>query len=293
VILYVLLVWLCAIGFVVLVELALISLPGGTGLSGGGFSALPSAAPLSAANTPLAIAFVWGAAVFILGLAAAYWCDVLQSPVHRLYLRLQRSYPPWYRRWPANGRELILACLLGLILLTGGALFAFLFQFQFPYWGALPAALGLGCGFLVRPVLRYRQLLVEDRPDTGPKAIIQKVAPAYSSERALLVGQIYLRFLLPVFSLLCLLILPLVLTHIEISALQGGLIFAGVFVGVGLGWFVHRESQLDIQHFRKNLFQLSSLALLSVGFLVFGFLSGNPVQMVLMGALGGYLAALY
>lgn len=291
-ILYVLLVWLCAIGFVVLVELALLSLSGGSGLAGGGLSQA-SLSPLSAATNPLAIMLVWGGAAFVLGLISAYCLESFVAPVHRLYLRLQRIYPRWYQHLPANRRELILSAGLGFLICLLGVLLAAVAQWQFPVWGAIPFALGLSAGFLIRPILRYRQVLVEDRPDTGPKALIQKVAPAYSSERALFVGQIYLRFLLPVFSLLCLLILPLVLKQIDISAWQGGLIFSGVFIGVGLGWFVQRESQLDIQHFRENLFQLSALALLSVGFLSFGFLSGNPIQMVLMGAVGGYLAALY
>ncbi len=291
-ILYVLLVWLCAIGFVVLVELALISLSGAGGLAGG-ISQASAAAPLSAAANPLAIVLIWGAAAFVLGLASAYGLAVLLTPVHRLYLRMQRAYPRWYQRLPANLRELYLAFGLAIFLSSLGALIALISQFHFPFWGAIPLTLGLSAGFLIQPSLRYRQILLEDRPDTGPKALIQKLAPSYSSDRALMVGQIYLRFLLPVFALLCLLILPLVLKQIEISAWQGGLIFVGVFIGVGLGWFVHRESQLDIQLFRENLFQLSALALLSVGFLSFGFLSGNPVQMILMGALGGYLAALY
>lgn len=291
-ILYVLLVWLCAIGFVVLVELALLSLSGGNSLATRGLEQA-SLAPLSAATMPLAIVLVWAGAAFIMGVIVAYWLETFFTPLHRLYLRLQRIYPRWYQQWPANSRELILSAILALVLCSLGLLLAFISQFSFPFWGTIPLTLGLSTGFLIRPALRYRQIWVEDRPDTGPKALIQKVAPGYSGDRALLVGQIYLRFLLPVFALLCLLILPLILKQTEISAWQGGLIFGGVFIGVALGWFVHRESQLDIQNFRENLFQLPAITLLSVAFLIFGFLSGNPIQMFFMGAVGGYLAALY
>lgn len=293
-ILYVLAVWLCAVGCVLLAELLVLSLPG---IGGGPRAASPQQQPLDPAlglggqppeQAPLLIIAL---SLLLGGLVLGYLIEQYLQPVQRLYRALQKAYPGWYRRLPAAWRELLLALGLTLLLLltATGLSLAGLLSFGL----SLPAALGLGLGLSLPPMLRLRRTLNDDRPETGPQALLHQVVPEYSVDRALAVGQIYLRLLLPVFSLFCMLVLPLALQQLELSAVETLLLMLGLVAGAGLGWLSHRESQLDFARFRANLYQLCALSLLASAFLLFGVASGNLAELLLMSAFSGYLAAMY
>lgn len=291
-VLYVLAVWLCAIGCVLLVELALFAfslpvLPPTSGSSDGSLFAAPLAATLPASQ------WLWGLGLLLAGVLLGALLERTLKPIHSAYRLLQRRYPGWYQHWPAERRELRLAglglataLLLGLLTATAGA-------WRFPFWGALPLSLGLGVGLSIEPLLRYRGLLIEDRPETAPQAALHQILPDYSLSRALLIGQIYLRLLLPAFSLLSMLALPLGLGLISLDALGTLLLLMGLGTGLCWGWWAHGESRLDIEAFRRNFYQLCALSILAAGFLIFGVASGNQIEIVLMSLLSGYLVALY
>ncbi|MGV3523632.1 MAG: hypothetical protein ACO1RX_05375 [Candidatus Sericytochromatia bacterium] len=285
-------VWLCAIGCVLLVELALFafSLPVLPPASGSGDGSL-FAAPLAA--TQPASQWLWGLGLLLAGILLGALLERTLKPIRSAYRLLQRHYPDWYQRWPAERRELRLAGLsLSATLLLGVAAAA-AGAWHFPFWGALPLSLGLGIGLSIEPLLRYRGLLVEDRPETAPQAALHQILPNYSLNRALFIGQIYLRLLLPAFSLLSMLALPLGLGLISLDALGTLLLLLGLGTGLGWGWRAHGESRLDIEAFRRNFYQLCALSILAAGFLIFGVASGNQVEIVLMSLLSGYLVALY
>lgn len=291
-ILYVLAVWFCAVGCVALIELFVLSLPQPARTT---FQALdPSMqglSGLSAQPPDQASYLILGLSLLLTGLILGYILEWRLKPVHRLYRSLQKSYPPWYSRLPAVWREVWLAGGLGGIFLIPALLVAGFSQAAI--WTPVPLVLGIGLGLVVLPVLRYRRLLNEDRPEQGPQAVLHKVIPEYSLERALALGQIYLRLLLPVFSLFCMLVLPLALNQLSLGPIETCLLLLGLFGGAGLGWLSHRESQLDFTSFRRNLYQLCSLSLLATAFLIFGVASGNLAEMLLLSAFSGYLVGLY
>lgn len=291
-VLYVLAVWLCAIGCVLLVELALFafSLPALQPTSGSGGGSLfsdPVSASLPASQ------WLWGLGLLLAGVVAGALLERTLQPIRKTYLHLQRTYPGWYQNWPATRREVRLAGLSLASLLIIGLVVASLGKWQFPLWGAAPLSLGLGLGLSIQPLLRYRHTLVEDRPETAPQAVLHQVLPDYSLHRALLIGQVYLRLLLPAFSLLSMLALPLGLGLINLDAFGTLLLLSGVGAGLGWGWWAHGESRMDIEAFRRNFYQLCALSILAAGFLIFGVASGNQIELVLMSLLSGYLIALY
>ena len=286
-VLYVLLVWLCAVGSVTLVELAYLSLD--KNAPGQGSTNTHLTEPALPVLTGLV--FVFG--TFVMGLVLAYWLEHRFQPIRKIYLKLQKKYPKWYQRLPADKRELIIALAISMLLCLVNFIPLMVYGFTFASWGILGGTLGLATGFLIIPTLRYRGVLLEDRPEQAPKAILTKVLPEYSSERALKIGQIYLRLLLPVFSLFCMLLLPLALELIHLSNLQASLLMLSLFVGVFLGWKANQDSHLQVEHFQYNLYQLSALALLASAFLIFGVCSENNLQLVLMSCFSGYLAGIY
>lgn len=287
-VLYVLAVWLCAVGCVVLAELLLLSLPqpARTTLQNVD-SNLPG---LAGAPPEQGTALLLGLALLLVGVILGYLIEARFTPVQLLYRRLQKRYPAWYRRLPAPQRELWLALGLSLLLMLLGTAIGVAVH---ALWQALPAAAGLGLGLSLMPILRFRRLLNEDRPETPPQAFLNKVVPDYSLERALRIGQIYLRLLLPVFSLFCMLVLPLALGQFALGGPETLLLVLGLFGGAALGWLSHRDSQLDFESFRRNLYQLCSLSLLAAAFVTFGVASGNLAELVLMSLFGGYLVGLY
>ncbi len=291
-ILYVLAVWLCAVGCVALIELFVLSIPHPARTtfqtlddSLKGLPGLPAQPPDQASY------LILGLSLLLMGVICGYILEWQLRPAQRLYRSLQKSYPDWYRRLPAVWREVWLAIGLGLVILLPALGLALLSKGT--RWEPLPFTFGLGLGLLVLPLLRYRRLLNEDRPETAPQAVLHKVIPDYSLERALALGQVYLRLLLPVFSLFCMLVLPLALNQLSLGPVETGLLLLGLFSGAALGWLSHRDSQLDFSSFRRNLYQLCSLSLLASAFLIFGVASGNLVEMLFLSAFSGYLVGLY
>ena len=286
-ILYVLAVWVCAVGCVALIELFVLSLPQPAGSTLQDLGA--TTAGLSGQPPAQAAFLILGLALLLFGLVLGYLVESKLAPVAKLYRHLQQRYPGWYRRLPADKREILLAFGIGILLLLVALALALLSG----NWLSLPLATGLGLGLSVLPVLRYRSTLTEDRPEQAPQAVLHKLVPDYSLERALLVGQIYLRLLLPVFALFCMLVLPLALNQLHLGSLETVLLLLGLFGGAGLGWLSQRESQLDLANFRRNLYQLCALSLLASGLLLFGVASENLIQMLLMSTFSGYLVGLY
>lgn len=286
-VLYVLLVWFCAIGCVVLAELTYLSFEKQTS----SHDILNN--NLTEPGMPIMAGLVLALGTFVLGLALAYWIERSIQPVHKSYLKLQKSYPSWYQKWPADKREIILAVAAGLIICSLGIGWTMIRGFNFTSWGILSGVFGFSSGLLIIPILRFRGFLLEDRPEQPPQAILNKLIPQYSTERALKIGQIYLRLLLPVFSLFCMLILPLALELITINNWQASLLMIGLFGGAILGWMANQDSHLQVERFQYNLYQLSALALLSSAFLLFGLSSGNNLEIALMSCFSGYLAGIY
>lgn len=290
-ILYVLLIWLCAVGCVLLTELAYLSLQQQNHSNGSHSLVQTQNIPEPALPYLTGLALALGA--FTLGLILGYLLESRLCPMRKLYLALQKRYPPWYQRWPADKREIFLTlstvlpfCLLCTALGLG-------LGFNLSYLGWLSGSLGFAMGLLILPILRYRGMLLDDRPEQPPQAVLHKIVPDYSLNRALKIGQIYLRLLLPVFSLFCILLLPLALEQIVLTPGEAVLLMTGLFLGTALGWYANRDSHLHVENFRRNLYQLSALALLSTAFLFFGLSSENQVQLLLMSSFSGYLAGLY
>ena len=286
---YVLAVWLCAIVCVVLVELLALALlpqfaPGSSPTS---FTHI--ATEHSASTSLLSI----GVSSFLLCLILAYICEWRFKPIYSWYKKLQKQYPDWYQKWPADRRELYLAAGVSAVILLLSIVLMALMSFAAYAWLSLFAALGLSLGLSLPPILRYRKLWDEDRPEQPPQAALHRVIPKYSIDRALRIGQIYLRLLLPVFALFCMLILPFALELIKIQALEGFLLLTGLMAGAAFGWYSHPESHLNFASFRNNLYQLCSLSLMAAALLFFGVASGNVFELVLMSAFSGYLVGIY
>lgn len=287
--LYVLAVWLCAIVCVVLVELFALALLPQFVQSTSQSSVSHLATEHSASTSLLSIEV----SCFLLCLILAYICEWRLKPIYSWYKKLQKDYPAWYQKWPADRRELYLAAFVSVVILLCSLFVMALMSFTAPAWVSLFAALGLSLGFSLPPVLRYRKLWDEDRPEQPPQAVLHRVVPKYSIDQALRIGQIYLRLLLPVFALFCMLILPFALELIQIQALQGILLLSCLIAGAALGWYSHPESHLNFASFRNNLYQLCSLSLMAAALLFFGVASGNIFELVLMSTFSGYLVGIY
>jgi predicted permease len=225
------------------------------------------------------------------GASLGWLCERYMGPVKRLYQRLQRTYPGWYQRWPAAQREVRLA----LVYSAGLGLLAAITGFVYPHlWApALGLASGSAIGLLLLPVLRLRTLKLEDRPETAPQALIHQLAPRFSVHRSLFLGQLYLRLLLPCFCLFLLLILPLSLEMIHLSAWSAVILMSSLVSGLLGAWHQWRDSQLSIESFGPNLLQLGTLMLVASALLGFGVGSDNWVCLGLMGFLSGYVAGSY
>jgi len=285
-ILYVFLLWLSVVLCITLIELVIFSLSQAPPPHDLG----PVASTVAAQAGPF---WTMGLAALLVGLILAYIWEARWHPVQGLYHYLQRRYPPWYQRISAPYRELLLAlgCGILLCLLTTCALY--FSSFRFPFWLAGPAALGFSLGLCIRPSLRLRKMLVEDRPEQPPKALVQRFVPEYSLQRALWLGQIYLRVLLPVFAIFCTLILPLSWGYLYLPLLEGLILLSSLFLGVLAGWRANRDSHLSIETFRNNFLHLGALSLLAAAFLLFGLGSENLYLLALMGGFSGYLAGIY
>lgn len=285
-ILYVFLLWLCAVGGVFVAELLLLAL-----------KTRPAPLPLatSAGPDPLMVSSAGQSATLVmlalvLGLALGYLSESRLRPVRRLYLRLQSHYPLWYRRLPALYRELWLALGLGVLLqLPGVGLLALAPRF----WPAGIFSLALAAGLLVPVAWRLRGTLVEDRPEQPPKAVVHHFNPKYDLGTALWIGQIYLRILLPVFGLFCVLTLPLTLGYLSLGLTETLLVLLALLAGSWLGWWANAESHFSPDNFRSNVLQLGALVLLSGAFLCFGLASGNLPLIVSLGLFSGFLAGVY
>lgn len=290
-VLYVLLTWLSALALVLLAELFTFSY-----LSQPISLAAPThqhLAELSVASNPQAFHSVWWIFLFLVGCFIGYTLETRIKPAQWAYHRLQKSYPTWYSRWHAPRRELSLSLWLAGLVVGINLLALLVIAFTPPYFAGIPLSTGCALGLLILPALRYRKTLVEDRPEQAPQAILHKVKPTYSSDRALKIGQIYLRILLPLFMLFLSLVLPLSLQVFTLQAWQGALLLSGLVSGLFIAWKTQPESHLLIAHFRENFYQLTGLFMLSAGLLIFGIASGNPVELFFFSLWSAYLAGIY
>ncbi len=290
-ILYVLLTWLSALGLILLAELFTLSYF---------HHPLSFAAPThqhlaqqSVAANPTAFNSVWILFLFVLGCFLGYTIELRLKPAKRLYDHFQKTYPAWYQKWHAPRRELSFGLWLASALLFINGITLSFTSVSAPYFGGIPLSLGLALGLIIAPALRYRKMLTEDRPEQAPQAVLHKIRPTYSSERALKIGQIYLRFLLPMFMLFLVLMLPMIMGIFTLTLLQGALLFLSQGVGLWLAYRHQPESHLSVNHFRDNLYQLSGLLALSSLLLLFGVASGNPVELCFFGAWSAYTCGVY
>jgi hypothetical protein len=290
-VLYVLLTWMSALVLVLLAELFAFSYMS---------QPLSFAAPthqhlaaVSVASNPYAFYAVWALFLFVLGCFLGYTLETRVQLIKKAYDQLQKTYPSWYSQWHAPRRELSLSLWFSALLVTLN-LVALIFTFpRPPYFTGLPITLGCVLGLIILPALRYRKSLVEDRPAQAPQAVLHKVKPTYSNARALQIGQIYLRLLLPLFSLFLTLVLPLSLNFLNITTFQGALLLTGLALGLLTAWKVQPESHMSISHFRENFYQLSALLVISSGLLIFGIASGNSIEIFFFTFCSGYLSGTY
>lgn len=289
-VLYVLLTWFSALTLVVLAELFAFSY----------FSAPPLTASMpqqlanhAVAANPHAFYSLWWIFLFLVGCFIGYSLESRAKLTSWIYHRLQKSYPPWYQRWHAPRRELSLGLWIAALLLLFNVSLLLWLPLNPPYFAGLPISLGCALGLCVSPALRYRKTLVEDRPEQPPQAVLHKIKPAYSSTRALQIGQLYLRLLLPLFVLFLTLAMPLSLKAIALSPSQGLLLLCGLLPGFFTAWKTQPESHFQVSNFRENAYQLTGLLFLSSGLLLFGIISGNPLELVFFSFWSAYLSGIY
>jgi hypothetical protein len=298
VIIYVLWVWLLATLFFLAIEMVCLSfLPVPQEFLAELLQAQPDLSHqlgLHLSQYPLAMhLFVWGGLGLIL-LVLGYVFEWKLHPIQSLYLRLQRIYPPWYRRWPASWREIYLVLILG-----GGGLGLLFLLAQISHLPGLNTAYicvgwsALWAGLSIRPILRYRTLQNQDRPEKPPQAFIHNIAPAFPLRHSLLIGQVYLRLFLPLFCLFVLLIPILGMGQSHLSTVRYLLLFGCLLAGLGLAWALLKESSFDTQLFRDNLFQLGARLSFAGSFLLFGVNSDNPFVLILFALFAGIFAGSY
>lgn len=290
-VLYVLLAWMSALTLVLLAELFAFSY-----LKHPMSFAAPThvhLAAVSVASNPYAFYAVWALFLFVLGCFMGYTLETRVQIIKKAYYYLQKTYPPWYSHWHAPRRELSVSLWLsGALGALNLAALSFL-ALRPPYFAGIPITLGCILGLIILPALRYRKTLVEDRPAQAPQAILHKVKPAYSNTRALQIGQIYLRLLLPLFTLFLTLVLPLSLNILNITTFQGIILLTSLALGLIVAWRVQPESHMSISHFRENFYQLSGLLVISSGLLIFGIASGNIIELFFFTFCSAYLSGTY
>lgn len=289
-ILYVLLTWCSALALVLLAELFAFSYFTNAPLIASQHQELAGNA---VAANPQAFYSLWGLFLLLVGCFIGYSLESRTRLPQWIYQWLQKTYPTWYQRWHAPRRELSISLwLAGFILLLNLALLLWL-PFQAPYFAGLPVSLGCALGLCISPALRYRKTLIEDRPEQPPQAVLHKFKPNYSSTRALKMGQLYLRLLLPLFMLFLTLVLPLSLKIIVLSPIQGLLLVPGLILGLFIAWKTQPESHFQVSNFRENTYQLTGLLLTSSILLLFGVLSGNPIELFFFSFWSAYVSGIY
>lgn len=223
----------------------------------------------------------------------AYMSESYLKWVSKTYAALQKSYPIWYQKISAPFREIAIA--LGFGALSISAFLLVIWKDFEPLLGVygITATLGLTAGWLVLPVLRYRTSLVEDRPEKPPEALLQKVLPTYPRQGALVIGQIYLRLLMPFVALFLILFLPIVLQKVVFSNVELVLLFGAMVLGIGVGWLCVRESHLYIESFRDNFVVLLCGVSLAGILILFGAYSENTVMLFASGLFGGFFVSSY
>ncbi len=300
-IIYVFWVWLLATLFFLAIETVCLSfLPAPQTFLAELLLAEPSLAhqigqPLN--QTPLAMTLFLAGSLALLLVVLGYLLEWKLTPIRRIYLRLQKTYPAWYQRWPAPWREIYLVLLLGLggmslLLPLAGLLLKSGQRYLALGWLGL-GWLALWAGLAILPILRYRTLQNEDRPEKPPQALLHNVAPKFPLRHSLVIGQFYLRLILPLFCLFLLLIPVLGLGQSQLSSFSYALLFTSLPAGLGLSWLWQKESNLDSRSFRDNLFALGGRLSLSGGLLLFGISAENALVLVLFGLFAGIFAGSY
>lgn len=289
-VLYVLLTWFSALALVVLAELFAFSYLTEPALT----ASLPQQlADHAVAANPQAFYSLWWVFLLLVGCFIGYTLESRAKITGWVYARLQKVYPAWYQRWHAPRRELSLGLWLAALLLLFNASLLFWIPFGPPYFAGLPVSVGCALGFCISPALRYRKTLLEDRPEQAPQAVLHKLKPDYSNTRALQIGQLYLRLLLPLFMLFLTLVMPLSLKVIILSPTQGSLLLCGLLLGFFSAWKTQPESHFQVSQFRENAYHLTGLLLLSSGLLLFGVTSGNPLELLFFSFWSAYLSGIY
>lgn len=242
-------------------------------------------------QTPLAMTLFLGGALALLGVVMGYVLEWKLAPIRHLYKTLQSSYPRWYQRWPAPWREIYLVLGFGLggfvLLLPLG------WYLRSPGLYGLLSWVALWAGIAILPILRYRTLQNEDRPEKPPQALLHNLAPQFPLRHSLVIGQFYLRLILPIFCLFLLLIPVLGLGQSQLNGIHYALLFSSLAAGLGLSWLWLKESNLDRHSFRNNLFALSGRLSLSGGLLLFGINAENVLVLVLFALFAGIFAGSY
>jgi len=297
VIIYVLLVWLCATLFFWVLEIVGFSwLPHPQDYLAELIQAQPELAQSVGQNLGQNPQVMHALLLFGLGiclLVTGYILEWKIKPIQNLYRFLQKIYPVWYRRWPASLREILLSAVCwglgaGVILVLGlmGAPGLKLLYISVCWSGFM-------LGVMILPILHYRVVQAEDRPEKPPQALIHNLVPEFPLRHSLLIGQIYLRLLLPLFCLFTLVIPPLGLGYLHLFAQDYALLFGSLLIGLGLAWLLMRPSHLEPNAFRDNLFQLGGRLILAGGLLFFGLYSENAVVLSLFSVFAGLFAGIY
>ncbi len=222
---------------------------------------------------------------------------LLEKKYHRLYRAytyLQKTYPAWYRRWPASWRELLLVLTLWggltLLMLIPQALTG---KSPYPLLHAEILWLFFCLGLAIAPFKRYQTLQKEDRPEKPVQAILHQWAPTFPTRYALLIGQIYLRILLPCFCLFMLLVPGLELGYLHLQPPEYIGLLGGILSGLGCSWLFLKESHLDSACLNENLSALSLRMFLAGTFLLLGAFSENGVLLLVFSHFAGLTAGTY
>lgn len=231
-------------------------------------------------------------ALSVCSVIGGYIVEWKLQPVFNSYRRLQKSYPNWYRRWPAVWREI---CLLLLVSCIGSLLFwpiFFLSQHVLMY--LYIAWFSFCIGLSILPIRRLYTLQREDRPEKPPQALIHTIAPNFPLKYSLIIGQFYLRLIVPLFCLFVLLIPSLGLAYLHLQGIDYFLLLGGVSTGLGLAWLLSREEfHLNTDYFQRDLLQVSGRLLLAGGLLHFAAYSENLIILGIFTVFAGWLTGSY
>lgn len=183
---------------------------------------------------------------FLSGSCVGWFTEKYLKVLSKMNRYWQQKQPEFYRDTKGENRVFLPWLIIELPVLIMSVLILFLIITFKSYTTFLLALLfftgGFTIGQLVEGYVEYKNIINLDRPEKAPESIIQKFNPNFSSEKSLLMGQIYTKVVVPFFFLYISIFIPLKILLFKNSDDRNLLIMmVAILLGIAIRWHIDRE----------------------------------------------------